>query len=228
MCTLVFWYRAFEGIPMIVAANRDEDLRRPSAPPSVRQLSRRRVVCPTDLLAGGTWLGVNDRRVFAAITNRAWNPKQEGRRSRGGLVLEALNHDDAEEAAAAIASLDPQRENAFHLAIADEKSAHLVLCDGITMTHQRLEPGLHVLTERSFGKEPATREASIRARLGTLTQPPNDAFLADLLSSYSVLSGNYGTRSSTLLRIAEVAEDGVQFQFADGPPRTTPFTLANV
>lgn len=137
-------------------------------------------------------------------------------------MLEALDHDDAESAAMTIAARNPERENAFHLAIADEKTAHLLLCDGATMTHRLLEPGLHVVTERSFGKEPAARESreeSIRNRLGTQSGPPGDAFLIDLLSSHSVSSGNYGTRSSTILRLAQE----VDFQFADGPPHSTPF-----
>jgi uncharacterized protein with NRDE domain len=219
MCTLIFWYRAFEDFPLLVAANRDERLDRPSAPPSVRQLSRRRVLCPTDVLAGGTWLGVNDRRLFAAITNRSWNPKQADRRSRGELVLEALDQDDAESAVRTIAALDPRRENAFHLALADEKTAHLVQCDGTSMTHRALEPGLHILTERSFGPEPPAREASIRGRLGTLSEPPSDAFLIDVLASHSVRLENYGTRSSTILHIAKQT----RFQFADGPLPETPF-----
>jgi uncharacterized protein with NRDE domain len=223
MCTLILWYRAFADFPLIVAANRDERLDRPSAPPSIRQLSRHRVLCPTDVLAGGTWLGVNDRRLFAAITNRAWNPKQANRRSRGELVLEALDHDDAESAARTIAALDPHCENAFHLIIADEKTAHLILCDGTSMTHQGLEPGLHVITERSFGPEPPAREASIRAWLGKLNEPPRDAFLIDLLSSHSVHLENYGTRSSSILHIAKQT----RFQFADGLPTATPFREFN-
>jgi uncharacterized protein with NRDE domain len=219
MCTLIFWYRAFDDFRLIVAANRDERLDRPSAPPSVRQLSRRRVLCPTDGLAGGTWLGVNDRRVFAAITNRSWNPKQADRRSRGELVIEALNHDDAASAAKTIAALNPQRENAFHLAIADEKTAHLLVCDGTTMTHRRLEPGIHIITERSFGAEPPAREFSIRNRVSALTEPPTDAFLIDLLASHSIRLENYGTRSSTILRIGKETH----FQFADGPPPETEF-----
>jgi uncharacterized protein with NRDE domain len=227
MCTLILWYRTLENSFLLVAANRDEHLDRPSAPPSVRQLSRRRVLCPTDVLAGGTWLGVNDRGLFAAITNRAWNPKHSDRRSRGGLVLEALNHDDAESAAGMIAALDPRRENAFHLVIADEETAHLLLCDGTAMTHRRLEPGLHVLTERSFGVEPSTRESWIRARLGALTETPSDAYLQDLLSTHSqggveglcVHKGNYGTRSSTILRMGRER----RLLFADGPPHRAPY-----
>ena len=134
-------------------------------------------------------------------------------------MLEALNRDDAESAAAVIAALDPERENAFHLVIADEQTAHLVVCDGVAMTHRRLEPGLHVVTERSFGTESVAREASIRARLGVLSTPPGDSFLIDLLTSHRVASNNYGTRSSTILRVGRE----VRMQFADGPPDTTGF-----
>jgi|SRR5688572_31821949 uncharacterized protein with NRDE domain len=228
MCTLIFWYRAFEGSPLIVAANRDERLDRPSAPPSMRQLPRRRVLCPTDLQAGGTWLGINDRRFFAAITNRFGRKKHDGRRSRGELVLEALDHDSAESAALAVAGLDPHCENAFNLAIADEYSAHLISCDGDAITHRRLSPGLHVITERSFETGPTAREFMIRSRLDALTEPDAEV-LTTLLSSHSedgfegvcvhVPRLNYGTRSSTILRVS----NDVSFLFADGPPHQTPY-----
>jgi uncharacterized protein with NRDE domain len=32
MCTRTFWHRAFDGEPLIVAANRDEQIDRPAAP----------------------------------------------------------------------------------------------------------------------------------------------------------------------------------------------------
>lgn len=229
MCTLIFWYQAFEDVPLLVAANRDERLDRPSAPPSVRQLSRRSVLCPTDLLAGGTWLGINDRRLFAAITNRFGRKKQEGRRSRGEIVLQALDHDSADSAASAIAGLDPHLENAFHLAIADENSAHLILSDGDAITHRRLAPGLHVITERSFEAGTTTREPLIRSRLEALNEPPADAVLISLLSSHNedgfegvcvhVPRLNYGTRSSTILRVT----NEIRLLFADGPPHETPY-----
>jgi uncharacterized protein with NRDE domain len=229
MCTLIFWYQAFEDVPLLVAANRDERLDRPSAPPSVRQLSRRSVLCPTDLLAGGTWLGINDRRLFAAITNRFGRKKQEGRRSRGEIVLQALDHDSADSAASAIAGLDPHLENAFHLAIADENSAHLILSDGDAITHRRLAPGLHVITERSFEAGTTTREPLIRSRLEALNDPPADAVLISLLSSHNedgfegvcvhVPRLNYGTRSSTILRVT----NEIRLLFADGPPHETPY-----
>jgi uncharacterized protein with NRDE domain len=227
MCTLIFWQRAFKGVPLIVAANRDEQIDRPSAPPTIRRLAQGAILCPTDLLAGGTWIGINNRRLFAAITNRFGCVKHAERRSRGELVTLALEHRNADSAAAAIAALDPRRENAFHLAIADEDSAHLVLCDGNSISQQRLDPGLHVITERSFGAGQSTRETLIRSRLSSLSEPPSDALLTDLLSTHKedsfeglcVHLGKYGTRSSTILRV----ERDIYFQFADGPPHETPY-----
>ena len=53
------------------------------------------------LLAGGTWLGLNDDGVIAGLLNRinTLGPK-EGFRSRGELPLEALDHAEAKTAEA--------------------------------------------------------------------------------------------------------------------------------
>jgi hypothetical protein len=48
---------------------------------------------------------------------------QPGRRSRGELVLEALDHADAGNAAKALAALDPAAYRAFNMVIADGRDA---------------------------------------------------------------------------------------------------------
>nr|XP_061806074.1 transport and Golgi organization protein 2 homolog [Nerophis lumbriciformis] len=50
------------------------------------------LIAGKDLQAGGTWLGVNSRGQFAAITNfRTASAAQEGALSRGKLVVDALS-----------------------------------------------------------------------------------------------------------------------------------------
>ncbi len=70
MCTLLVATRRWPGTPLLIAANRDEHLQRPAAPPSSRRVGSRRIFAPTDLRAGGTWMGLNDAGLFVAITNR--------------------------------------------------------------------------------------------------------------------------------------------------------------
>jgi uncharacterized protein with NRDE domain len=231
VCTLLLFHRAFADTPLLVAANRDEHLERPAAPPSLRTLNNGiKLICPTDLAAGGTWLGANDRGVFSAITNRFGVPKDPARRSRGELVLNALEYATANEAARALEQLDPRRENAFHLAIADQNDGFVVVADGETLVVQTLEPGLTIITERSYAASSPRRERFIREKIGALATAPSNSELEQFLSTHDdegfegvcvhVPGLQYGTRSSTVFRSTKTA---VSMRFAPGPPCTVSF-----
>ena len=73
-------------------------------PPGRHWPDRPQVRGGLDSLAGGTWLGVNDDGLVAAVLNRRGTLGPEpGKRSRGELVLEALDHAEAYDAAEALA-----------------------------------------------------------------------------------------------------------------------------
>jgi hypothetical protein len=124
MCSVVILHRPNDAWPLILGADRDEMAGRPWAPPARHWPDRRNVVAGLDKLAGGSWLGVNDEGVVAAIMNRmnTLGP-QPGRRSRGELVLEALDHADAAAAAEALGALDPVAYRAFNMVVADNREA---------------------------------------------------------------------------------------------------------
>src|SRR5215475_1192904 len=124
MCTLVILRRPDHRWPVLIGANRDEMIDRPWKAPGRHWPDRPEVVGGLDLLAGGSWLGVNDWGVAAAVLNRHGSlGPAPGRRSRGELVLEALDHADAQTAAQALAALDPGAYRAFNLLIADYRDA---------------------------------------------------------------------------------------------------------
>jgi hypothetical protein len=124
MCTLVLCRRPNTDWPLLLAANRDELASRPWRPPARHWPDRPDVTAGIDLLSGGSWLGVNDFGVVAAVLNRAGTlGPLDGKRSRGELVLEALDHADASEAALALADLDPSAYRPFNLIIADARDA---------------------------------------------------------------------------------------------------------
>ena len=79
MCTLIALHRPHPRVPLVVAANRDEYLDRPASGLAIFESGGRRIVAPRDLRAGGTWLGLNDRGMFAALTNRP-NPTPDASR----------------------------------------------------------------------------------------------------------------------------------------------------
>lgn len=108
--------------PLILAANRDERIDRPWRSPGRHWPDRPEVVAGQDELAGGSWLGVNDHGVVAGILNRRGTLGPEtGKRSRGELVLEALDHADARVAADALADLDGRAYRPFNMMIADNR-----------------------------------------------------------------------------------------------------------
>jgi Transport and Golgi organisation 2 len=124
MCTLVMLRRPGHAWPLVIAANRDEMIDRPALAPGRHWPDRPEVVAGRDLLAGGSWLGLNDWGVAAAVLNRHGSlGPAPGLRSRGELVLEALDHAGAAAAAAALAHLDPAAYRSFNLIVADRSDA---------------------------------------------------------------------------------------------------------
>lgn len=124
MCTLVMLRRPKTPWPILLAANRDELGTRPWRPPARHWPDRPDMVAGLDVLAGGSWLGINDYGVIAAILNRpgTLGPLAD-RRSRGELVLEALDHAEARAAAEALSDVDPDAYRPFNLIVADRFEA---------------------------------------------------------------------------------------------------------
>jgi uncharacterized protein with NRDE domain len=87
MCVLAFWLRPDPRTTLVVAANRDEDPARPSAPPAEIEPG---IWAGRDLRAGGTWLGWNRHGLVVAVTNRRSPAAVPDALSRGRLALEAL------------------------------------------------------------------------------------------------------------------------------------------
>lgn len=232
MCTLAVAFQVDRRWPLVVAANRDERLGRPSDGWGLRDgTGGIRHAAPADLLAGGTWVGVSSRGVFAGLTN--YHAPLEGypdadRRSRGEIVGTALAAPTAAEARAALAPLSGERWNPFHLLVADASAAFLWWYDGERTSLRDLAPGLHVVTERSpDGSCP--RGDLVRTRWPL---EPSIARLRDLLAVHAGavapeaatcihLDPAYGTRSSAVLRIAPDLGASELF-VADGRPCTSP------
>ncbi|HEX5078934.1 MAG TPA: NRDE family protein [Geminicoccaceae bacterium] len=124
MCTVVLLRRPRAPWPLLLAANRDELRSRPWRPPARHWPDRPEVVAGLDVQAGGSWLGVNDDGVVAAVLNRVGSLGPAiGKRSRGELVLEALDHADAATAASALTDLNPEAYRPFNLLVADRRDA---------------------------------------------------------------------------------------------------------
>ena len=150
MCTFIILRRPNEGWPALIAANRDEMIDRPWLPPGRHWPDRPEVVAGKDVLAGGSWLGLNDHGVVAGILNRHGSlGPAPGQRSRGELVLEALDHADASEAAEALSHIEPAAYRTFNLMIADNRDAfwlrHADPSGTLPITVTPVTPGLHMI-----------------------------------------------------------------------------------
>jgi hypothetical protein len=160
MCTLVILRRPEAAWPLLVAANRDELKSRPWRPPGRHWPDRPEVVAGSDADAGGSWLGVNDDGLVAAVLNRPGTlGPQPGKRSRGELVLEALDHVEAREAVEALSDLDPESYRPFNLVIADRY-------DAFWLAHAGMMSSLQVRTPSGAWREIDPVHAMMRDEIG--------------------------------------------------------------
>lgn len=150
--------------PLIVAANRDEFYGRPAEGPAIRNVSGRRVLAPLDLQAGGTWLGLNEESVFAAVTNLRNEFPDPQRRSRGWIVMDALQEPTAALAADMLKALPEETYNPFQCFVADGERAFQLVYRGAPRLVE-LGPGVHVIGNVDPAEEPAPKVERIRARV---------------------------------------------------------------
>lgn len=124
MCTLVVLRRARHKWPIILGANRDEMLTRAFEPPDRHWPEMPDIIGGWDSVGKGSWLAVNKSGLVASVMNRASTlGPHKGKRSRGELVIEALNHADASAAAEALVQINLKAYAPFNLFLADSQYA---------------------------------------------------------------------------------------------------------
>src|SRR5205807_81173 len=182
MCTLVILRRPGHRWPVLIGANRDEMIDRPSRAPARHWPDRPEVVGGLDELAGGSWLGINDWGVAAAVLNRQGSlGPAAGRRSRGELVLEALDHADAVDAAAALSHLDPTAYRSFNLILADNRDAFWLKHGGSGRIEAHpIDEGLSLIAAGDLNEMATSRLALAepRFRAAPPPDPERDEFTA--------------------------------------------------
>ena len=244
MCTLVILRRPEHRWPVIIGANRDEMIGRPALPPARHWPDRPEVIAGRDLLAGGSWLGINDWGVAAAVLNRHGSlGPASGQRSRGELVLEALDHPDAVAAAAALSHLDPAAYRTFNLIVADNRDGFwLRHADGEHIEVRPIAEGLSLIAAGEINElsTPRLTLAAPRFRHAEPPDPDRDTWSAwqDLLSSSESppggppesamrfrLGSGYGTVSSALIALPEAnaGERKPRLRYAQWQPEPIPW-----
>jgi uncharacterized protein with NRDE domain len=118
MCLIAFAIDAHAACPLLIAANRDEFLDRPTAGLHRWTLpSGAEVLAGRDLRDGGTWLGVSPGGRVAMLTNVRDGQPGTAQRSRGELATRWLAGDvDWPELQARI---DPNAYGGFNLVVGD-------------------------------------------------------------------------------------------------------------
>lgn len=251
MCLLVVVSRLDPAAPLIVAANRDERLERPARPMDVLRGSNPRILGGRDLEAGGTWLAVNEHGVVAGITNRPTpGGRDPSKRTRGELPLALAGHRDAASAVADFTRrFEPGDYNPAWFLVGDRRSLYaLDMTAGHEPPVQILAPGVHILENNPL-HPPSAKVNHIRRLLGTTRGVSSDILVEQLrtvLADHSipptpprwpprrretlaacVHTTDYGTRSSTVIRVQAAPSTAPEVAYTDGPPCTAPFIDAS-
>ncbi|KPV40555.1 hypothetical protein AN478_05050 [Thiohalorhabdus denitrificans] len=244
MCTLVVLRRPDHDWPLLVGANRDEMRGRSWERPGVHWPERPEVVGGLDEHGHGSWFAVNRYGLVAAVANRRGTlGPQEGRRSRGELVLEALEHAEAERAAEALAELEPRAYRAFNLFVGGPTAAYWVAHrdeQGSDIEVREVPEGLHMLTSGDLD-DPTDHRINFnlpRFREAEVPQPQEENWdtwrtvLADRGyprgypdAAMNLEENGFGTICSHLVAVPRYPGygGGVHFLFAAGPPDRAPY-----
>jgi uncharacterized protein with NRDE domain len=228
VCLILFAHRAHPEYRLVVAANRDEWFRRPTAPAAFWP-DAPHVLAGRDLEAKGTWLGVTRTGRFAALTNfRDAESRRTDLPSRGVLVSDFLTSDVAPEAYLRSLRAGAGRYNGFSLLVADAGSMHYF--SNRESEVRELPAGIYGLSNHLLDAPwPKVRTGKARLsaqldgsmsaeRLLEILDDTHEAPDAELprtgvsmdwerqLSPLRIRAGEYGTRSSTVLLVSTEGE----------------------
>jgi uncharacterized protein with NRDE domain len=228
MCLIAFGHRAVPGMELLVAANRDEFIERPTSPAHFWE-GHPNILAGRDLRAGGTWMGVSRTGRFAAITNfRNPRDRRTDAPSRGALVGDFLLGSESPQAYLAGIAGRAGAYNGFSLLVG--AGVELWFCSNRNGAAYRIEPGVHGLSNHLLDEPwPKVRRAKNWVR-SLLTGPFDAEDCFELLADETVAADPelpdtgiglererkasairirdpvYGTRCSTVLIMREPGE----------------------
>jgi uncharacterized protein with NRDE domain len=223
MCLILLAWHGHPDFPCVLAANRDEFHKRPTAP-AAWWAGDAGILAGRDLTAGGTWLGVTRRGRFAALTNyRDLKVSRVGVPSRGNLVTEVLESDHTVAESLSYLRNVAANYNAFNMIFSDGK--RLGIFESVSGDGRELGPGIFGLSNHLLDT-PWPKVQAAKSRLASALNDMHDAtavmeLLRDdrqapdadlpqtgislewerLLSSAFIRSAEYGTRCSTVFRL---------------------------
>jgi uncharacterized protein with NRDE domain len=226
MCLILFSYKIHPNYPLILAANRDEFYKRPTAPLDFWDTNPG-VLAGRDLKANGTWLGVTRTGRIAAITNyREGGDPIEKAPSRGDLIRNYLTTDSDPSLYLNEVRKIGHTYNGFNLIAGDANG--LFYISNRANRIQKLKPGLYGISNHLLNTSwPKVKNGTVRLQgvlNGKEKLDPEKIFeiLSDrsipaddelpntgvglqwerILSPLFITSSNYGTRSSSIVLMA--------------------------
>lgn len=225
MCLILIAHGAHPDFPLVIAANRDEYYRRPTATAAFWQ-DQPHILAGRDLEGMGTWLGVTRTGRFAALTNfRDPHERKTDAPTRGRLVSDFLASDQGAREYLDTVAVEAPRYNGFNLLVGDSDGVYYF--SSRTGSAQAVSPGIHGLSnhllntpwpkvERGKRRLKAALESELNA--GVLldllhdAEPASERELPDtgiglelerVLSPALIVSPQYGTRASTAVVYGE-------------------------
>ena len=128
MCTLFIHRSKNSDWPILIANNRDEYLYRTFKSPGYHWNDS--IFAGKDISEGGSWLGLNEKGVCAAILNRPSDDlKNKNLKSRGKIIINILKNTTAENGLKYVMSYFKKNTRFFNLFISDYKNAFWIKYD---------------------------------------------------------------------------------------------------
>ena len=224
MCLIVFAYKFHQKYKLILASNRDESYNRPTQDAHLWNTNPV-IVAGKDLDFGGTWLGVNEKGHFSAVTNyRKFPVSQEKKLSRGFLITDFLLGNNSPESYLKNIDAKSDSYNGFNLLAGDFEK--LFYYSSNEKLIRELTPGLYGLSNHLLDT-PWPKVEFAKEKLKDIISQDNfteeeifeflksgqiypDELLPDtgiginmerVLSSPFIKSQSYGTRCSNIVMI---------------------------
>ncbi len=220
MCILFFALEQHPKYPVIICANRDEFHQRPTQ--AMHWWEDKNILAGKDLQAGGTWLGLNKKGRFSALTNfRQPQVFDKNKQSRGNLVLQALVQNNEEIKFNLQQSINAY--NGYNLVYGQLNN--LYCFNSINQQFQKLKNGFHSLCNGALD-DIWPKMALGQSKLSNCISKNNELNINDLfilmqsnqqaeteslpktgvpldweqlLSSIFIISPDYGTRTTTII-----------------------------
>ncbi|GAB5410028.1 MAG: NRDE family protein [Balneolaceae bacterium] len=226
MCLITFAYKAHPIYKLILASNRDEFYERPTRKAQFwKEEKHPELLAGKDLEAGGTWMGINKRGKWGALTNyRDPSSIRPNPPSRGELVLNYLQNRTLPKDELLKLDKNSDSLNGFNLLLGDTKGVFHY--SNVNKIITEIKPGIHgvsnALLDTSWPKLDQAKEDLSRViehkniefeklfeLLKKEDKPPENELpntgipkeWEKAVSSVFIKTESYGTRCSTLLLI---------------------------